>query len=85
VSFDSTESPGERLADGTAGAATAGVGLVSLIDPELSMTGVAFKPKCLGIHSSMSENGSTPIRVSGPSQSRIAGPIIEASLIYPRR
>ena len=49
------ESPRERLAGGTAGAAKAGVGLVSLIDPELSMTDVAFKPKCLGIHSSMSE------------------------------
>jgi hypothetical protein len=31
------------------------VGLVSLIDPGLSMTDVAFKPKCLAIHSSMSE------------------------------
>jgi hypothetical protein len=49
------ESPADRLAGGTAGAAKAGVGLDSLIDSELSMTGVAFKPKCLGIHPSMSE------------------------------
>jgi hypothetical protein len=43
---------GERLADGAAG-----VGSDTLIDSELSMTDVAFKPKCLGIHSSMSEYG----------------------------
>jgi hypothetical protein len=76
---------GEKLADGTAGTATAGAGLVSLIGPGLSMTAVAFKPKCRAIRSSISETGSTPIRVSGPSQSRICGLIIEASLIYPRR
>jgi len=27
----------------------------TLVDPARSMTDVAFKPKCLGIHSSMSE------------------------------
>jgi hypothetical protein len=79
------ESPADRLADGTAGTAKAGVGLVSLIDPELSMTDVAFKPKCLAIHPSMSEYRFDADSRSSPSQSRIGGLIIEASLIYPRR
>jgi hypothetical protein len=49
------ESSGDRLADGSAGVTKAGVGLDSFIDPALSITDVAFKPKCLGIHSSISE------------------------------
>jgi len=51
ASFDG----GEERVDGAAGTARAGVGLVSLIDSERSAIDVAFKPKCLGIHSSMSE------------------------------
>lgn len=84
ASSDSGEGFREKPVDAAAGT-IAGTGSDTLIDPARSITDVAFKPKCLGIHSSMSEYRSTPIRVSDSSQARISSLIIEASLIYPPR
>jgi hypothetical protein len=55
ASSDSGEGFGERPVNTAVGAAKAGVGSDTLIDPARSASDVAFKPKCLGIHSSMSE------------------------------